>query len=150
MTPTIDSVRTEIETLHAFLAGWLSGRLNKDKARFTAEIDGILGPGFYNVQPAGRVLTKNNLLEGLWDGYGMSPDFDIRVTDVVLRQHLAGDTVVATYVEHQRGARNSPPFNVRLSTAVLAPQKDRYLWHTVHETWLPETDRSEPVTAPVW
>ena len=142
MTTLEQSVAAEIIALHAVLAGWLNGSLPNDAATFSAGIEDRLADGFFNIQPAGRVLGREELLAGLRAGHGMSPDFDIRIRDVVLRHRLPGGLVVATYEEYQRGARNSEPTNARLSTVVMRPGEPAASWLAVHETWLPQEQLS--------
>lgn len=136
--PTIETVTAEIVALHRALAAWLSGAEARDDRVFETSIAGRLAPGFYNIQPAGTVLLRDDLLRQLRAGHSKSPGFAIRIRNVALRARLADGWLVATYEEYQRGARNSAARNGRLSTALLRPGEPSGEWLAVHETWLPE------------
>ncbi len=132
-------VRAEIEALHRFIAAWFRGEGGESKQRFQAKLADRLAPGLINVQPAGRILSRNTLLSSIERGYGASPDFAIEIRDVQVR--LAdGDSGVAlaTYIEFQRGARNTAPDNTRISTVLLERRPDGgFTWLHIHETARP-------------
>lgn len=134
----IDRLRREIEDVHAFIAAWFRGDMARDDALFDARLARHLEPGLVNIQPSGRILTRAELLDGIHDGHARNPSFQIEIRDAVLRQ-VAGDTALVTYVEHQRGAKNTEPADNRRISSVwfcriggdTAP-----VWLHIHETGL--------------
>jgi hypothetical protein len=134
-------VAREIEGLHKFLEDWLNGTAPATDEAFAEGLADRLHLSFVNIQPAGLVLERGDLLEQIRSGHGKSPDFRIRVRNVELR-HRCPDagTILATYEEYQKGARNSArACNARLSSALFERTADgRLVWLHVHETWLPE------------
>ncbi len=139
--PAADPIEREIKRLHQFLENWLNGSAPDRDAVFAEGIEDILHPAFVNIQPAGILLERGQLLDQLRAGHGASPDFRIRIRNVVVRQSpdRAG-TMLATYEEYQKGARNSARSdNARLSSALFHRDANgRLVWLHIHETWLPE------------
>ena len=135
MSDYTSAAREEIEALHRFFTGWFQGNLPKEALE---TLETKLAPDFVNVQPAGRLLTKAELLDGIGKGHGHNPDFEIEIHDVVVRWVSPdANTILATYVELQRGARNTTPAtNRRLSTVLFDTSNDAWLWLHVHETKL--------------
>ena len=80
-----------------------------------------MAPTFVNVQPAGQVLSGEELLVGLRSGHGANPEFRITISECALRWvSTDGATLLASYAEHQQGARNTrPPDNTRVSSLLL-------------------------------
>lgn len=146
MDTTVDQslVEAEIRGLHADLALWLSGRCTADTTWFGTAFAERLHEAFFNVQPAGIVLTREDLLGDLESGYGVSEDFDIHIRNVTLRQVMDdGALLLATYEEYQRGANNSRSENARLSAVLFERRTDgRLIWRSIHETWLPEANHA--------
>lgn len=132
----IDEVREEIESLHRFFTGWFRGELPVEGL---SELDARLAPGFINIQPAGRVLTLEELRLSIAGGHGANPAFEIEIHDVHVRWSCDDESsILATYVELQHGARNSqPPTNRRISTVLFQRSESRLQWQHVHETKLP-------------
>ncbi len=136
-----ETVTEEIGALHSDLADWLSGRCGRDGGLFQTAFRDRFHADFFNVQPAGIVLDRAQLLDSLDNGYGRSPHFDIRIRGVIVRQAIDdGGPVLATYEEYQKGAQNSARGeNARLSSVLFERAVDgRLIWRTIHETWLPE------------
>ena len=95
---------------------------------------GRLHPEFTIIQPAGKLMHRAEIADGLRGAYGGSPDFRIAIRNVVVLREVE-NVIIATYEEWQRNAVNSsPPDNGRAATVVF----DGGLWRHVHETWLPE------------
>jgi len=113
-----------------------------DEAAFASALEQRLAPSFYNIQPAGIVLSRDDLIASVRKGYAMSPNFAIGVSQVRVRHEPAEGLVLATYMEHQRGARNSAAENGRLSTVLLQAGERGFTWLSVHETWLPATSQT--------
>ncbi len=134
MTPTLDIIRTDIEDLHVFLAGWLSGRLPKSRDAYVAAVDARLDKGFFNIQPAGRVWRRADLIPELWEAHGISPTFDIRISDVELHHVLENGLGLATYLEHQSGAQNSEAQNTRRSSLLFRVADPTIQWLSLHES----------------
>ena len=143
MTPpddtVLDDVRTEIEAVHRFIAGWFRGDEPAGAEPFKAGLAARLVPGFINIQPAGRLLTREMLLPAIERGHGTNPRFEIEIRDVALRfVHAEGGLVLATYTELQYGAIHSTPAdNARVSTVLLERSQAGLLWHHIHETACP-------------
>ena len=135
----LNDVRAEIEDVHRFIAGWFRGDMPADAGRYQSELAARLAPGFVNIQPAGRVLTREVLLPAIEHGHGTNPRFQIQIRDVELRFVGAGDgLVLATYMELQRGAMQStPPDNARVSTVLLQRAEHGFSWLHIHETACP-------------
>lgn len=137
----LGSVEREIERLHRFLGDWLNGTAPGTDDAFAEGLENRLHPAFVNIQPAGVALGRDELLDQVRDGHGASPNFCIRIRNVVVRQSLDGaGTILATYEEYQKGARNSARSdNARLSSALFQREPNgRLAWLHIHETWLPE------------
>ncbi|MGI9405163.1 MAG: hypothetical protein ACR2O4_02230 [Hyphomicrobiaceae bacterium] len=141
--PDEKSIAAEIVALHEALAVWLSGRCPHVNAFFEKEFRARFHPEFFNIQPAGIVLTRADLLHTLDNGYGRSRDFHIRIRNVQLRQIMA-PLILATYEEYQTGAQNSARSNnARLSSVLFEKHEDgRLLWRAIHETWLSEENHA--------
>ncbi len=135
-----ERIRTEIEIVHGFISAWFRGKIGQSKAAFDAQLADRLAPSFVNIQPSGQVLTRSDLLTSLYDGHGSNPNFRISIADSTVRyREGTGRLVMATYREHQKGARNTdPPDNVRISTVLFElPAGDgRPTWLHIHETGL--------------
>ena len=131
----------EIESLHEFIARWFRGDCERSDAAFDAGIARRLAPQLVNIQPSGQTLTLQQLVEPIRAAYGLNPDFRIRISDVVLRYiDDSSKLVLATYLEHQSGARNTiPSSNTRTSSVLfqLEPDGDRLVWLHIHETAVP-------------
>ncbi len=129
-------LRCEVEEVHAFIAGWFRGTVTNDQATFNAGLGDRLADDLINIQPAGRVLTRDDLLIPMFGAYGANPGFDISIRDFRLL-HLPADgkTAAATYVEDQRGALNTVPAdNSRITTVLFDVSADEPLWLHLHET----------------
>lgn len=136
----LTAVREEIEALHDFISAWFRGEEPNTDETFATGMADRLASGFINIQPAGRVLERDDLLESLRDGHGANPEFRISISQTRLHHVDAGaGLVLATYVETQSGARHShPPTNARLSTVLMRRTgTDALEWLHVHETAVP-------------
>ena len=128
-----NQAKGEIVRLHDFLAAWFRGELNTDD--FDPGFASSLHPDFENVQPAGVVLTRDDLLTAIRDGYGANPHFQIAIE----APRLLGswpNQILAQYVEFQTGARASAPENRRLSTVLFEKSTDRLIWRYLTEIGL--------------
>ena len=131
-----DRYRDEIEGLHAFIAAWFRGDVAQDDGLFDAEFTRRLDPALINIQPSGQVLTRQDLLNGIRAGHGGNPDFRIEIEDVSLR-FSEDDLARVTYVEFQRGAKNTVPAdNRRVSSVLFGGVKEggSLTWLHIHET----------------
>jgi Uncharacterized protein conserved in bacteria len=130
----------EIESLHQFFEGWLSGGLlNTDEA--FRRLDQALAPEFQLIHPSGEWRSRDDILTGLRQAYSCQPGLTIEIEDVRLRQERE-ELVVATYEEWQLSERKE---GGRLSTVVFARRSEGpegnpngLRWLHVHETWLQE------------
>ena len=126
-----EAIAVEVRRLHEVLEAWFTG--NMDKSEFHAAIADVLHPEFAWVSPSGKDVSRDQMIDGLHSGYASNPDFSISVNDIRLVAR-DGDLAVASYTEHQTGARNAPPVNVRRSTVVFVIGP-RLLWRYLHETY---------------
>lgn len=124
----------EIVRLHEVIAAWFNGTL--DPERFGPDFADALHADFENVQPSGTVRTRAELIEPIRAAYGQNPAFRITIEHPRVIATWPG-LILATYVEYQRGARNSAPENRRRAT-VLFEVHERLLWRHLQETGLPE------------
>ena len=131
-------IEAEIESLHDFISAWFRGECAASDDAFADGFTCRLDQNFINIQPSGEVLTRNDLLEPIRAAYGTNSEFRITISDVSV-QHIDhdGGMVLATYVEHQSGARNTTPAaNARISSVLFRniAGDDRLLWLHIHET----------------
>lgn len=133
-------VAAEIERFHDFLAAWFRGEVARDDEAFDARLSACWPAGMLNIQPSGIAHAGSEILEKIRGGHGSNPEFriaihDVRILDVDRRD--GRERVVATYVERQRGARQStPPANARRSSLWLerAAPGAEWRWLHLHET----------------
>jgi hypothetical protein len=141
VTQLLDEVRAEVERLHDFIAGWFQGTASQADAQtdFESQFTARLHPEFENVQPSGRVLSRENLLKALSGARGSNPDFRIEVRDTRILGHWPDcGLILAGYVEAQFGAHNTtPPDNLRRSTVVFERSSTGLIWRHIHETAMP-------------
>jgi hypothetical protein len=133
----LEEVRAEIVRLHDFFTGWFTGALPGDT--FEDGVAGRLHPAFENVQPAGKALTRDVLLNGLRAAHGSNPGFRIEIRETRLLGNWPDcGLVLASYVEAQFGARNTtPPDNLRRATVLFERGAKGLIWRHVHETAMP-------------
>jgi hypothetical protein len=133
----LDEVQAEIVRLHDFFTGWFSGALPEDA--FEEGVAARLHPEFENVQPAGKALARDVLLNGLRAAHGSNPDFRIEIRETRLLGNWPDcGLVLASYVEAQFGARNTtPPDNLRRATVLFERRPKGLIWRHVHETAMP-------------
>ena len=132
-------IRAEIEAVHRFISAWFRGEELRSAAAFSAGLGDRFAPGLINIQPAGRILTREALLSSIQDRHGANPRFRIEISEVAL-SHVGGDgLVLATYVERQSGARHSSPENDRISSVLMRrrPETGALVWLHIHETAVP-------------
>lgn len=129
-----DDCRREIESLHQFFEGWLSGSLPETDAAFR-RLHRALAPAFRLLHPSGKERSRNDILTGLRGAHGSQPGLTIDIRNVQLCG-TGEQLLAATYEEWQRSADTE---DGRLSTVVFArhPEGPNWLrWRHVHETWL--------------
>ncbi|MBX2802111.1 MAG: DUF4440 domain-containing protein [Myxococcales bacterium] len=127
----LEQIRQEVEDVHRFFVRWFTGVAE------AAELDAFaarLHPDVQFIGPSGARTDRAGLI-GMFEGrHGANPGFAIDITEVQL-VHDLGDHIVATYIEWQRGAKNTtPPDNARLTTVLLTRDLK---WRHIHETALP-------------
>lgn len=130
----LDHCRREIEVLHQFFEGWLSGERPETKEAFR-RVDRALAPAFRLLHPSGTERSRDDILTGLRGAHGSQPGLTIEIRNVQLCG-AGAQLLAATYEEWQRSADTE---DGRLSTVVFArhPEAPHGLrWRHVHETWL--------------
>lgn len=137
-------VLREVVELHRFFVDWFRGRCAGGEADYDRLFAARLAPSFAMVPPAGKIVTRADLLTGMREAYGSNPAFAIAIRNCELRwegeRHL-----LATYEEWQRGAVHSKPSdNARMATVLLRRREGElpFEWLHLHETWMPEEDRA--------
>ena len=138
----LGDIREEIEAVHRFISAWFCGDVPRSADRFSAGLGDRLAPDLVNIQPSGRMLTRDALLASIENGHGANPLFRIEIEDVQMRYIGGDDLVLATYVERQSGALQSNPENSRISSVLMRrrPGTGALEWLHIHETAAP-TDR---------
>ncbi|MFI6316302.1 nuclear transport factor 2 family protein [Nonomuraea sp. NPDC050556] len=110
----------EIVRHHRVIERWLTGAA--DPSEFAA-FERAHAPGFTMITPAGRTLSRAEVMEWVRGAYGSAPGLRIEITDVrtVVQE---GPLTVCVYLEWQSGAS-------RTSTVVL---RDGVSWEHLHES----------------
>ncbi len=133
-----ERVRSEIEAVHRVIDRWIRGETPNSANFFEDNFASRFAAGFVNIQPAGSVLSRSDLVGDIHGMFGANPAFRITIRDVrVVAFSGVDNLVVATYVEDQVGARNSAVINSRISTVVMRLDADRAEWVHLQETGLP-------------
>ena len=127
----------EVVEFHDFIAQWFRGEVEDDALLFDHHTKQKLAPDFINIQPLGLVLTREQLLDPIFQAHGVNADFDISIREFHLMFVGKEDSfAVARYIEDQSGARNTiPPNNSRISSVGFRLE-DQILWQFCHETGL--------------
>ena len=133
-----DTIRRDVEVVHAFISAWIRGDIEHSKTAFEKEFATRFAKDFVNIQPAGSVLGRADLVSSIEDRYGANPDFHIGIRHCTLRRVWKGETTaLATYVEDQQGAKNTiPANNSRISSLLVRFENDinRPTWLHLHES----------------
>ncbi|MCH9765427.1 MAG: hypothetical protein K0U34_05480 [Alphaproteobacteria bacterium] len=131
-------LRLEVETAHSFIAAWFRGEPPRDQHVFRDQFTSRFAADMINVQPAGKALTLDELVQSIYAGHGANSGFAIAIHDFhLLHQSADGGMATATYIEAQTGAMHTVPAdNRRISTVVFAltGQHDPPVWVHLHET----------------
>jgi len=144
-------ISREIQRLHDFFTAWFNGTIAE--AEYDRQCGNHLSKNFLNVQPGGARLTREVFNAAIKSGYGANPDFKILTRNAEIREILVdGKLWLVTYEEYQKGAKSSANHNARFSTLLIEQRGEGgnlegtihegtdqvgYLWHHIHETWLP-------------
>ena len=134
MMDDFDAANKEVERLHDFLGAWFRGELAQDC--FEDSFAQALHPGFENVQPAGKALTRDDMLVAIRNGHGANSDFRITIEQPRLLATWP-ELILFQYIEVQTGARSSPAKNRRLSTVLFEKNDNRLIWRYLTEVGLP-------------
>ncbi len=130
-----DTVRLEIEDLHAFFEAWFNGSIDQDQLDF--RFLSHMSDDMVFVSTGGRTLGKADFRAAFQKSYGCNPKIRIQVRDVQI-EHRIGTTALVTYTEWQTGAGPDQTTKTgRISSALMDVQPS-ILWHHIHETWLPD------------
>jgi hypothetical protein len=134
----IDSVRREIDDIHAFFENWFGGRVPQDERQFE-RFRRALAPSFSQVNPEGRLRDAGTILRDVWNNWHWfpgDPQFRIWIANTSIRHVLPGDHVVAVYEEwHHYKDKDIG----RACTAVLRPDASApngVLWLQMHESMM--------------
>jgi hypothetical protein len=130
-----NTIRQDIEDLHAFFVAWYNGNL-PDHA-VDDEFVARLSTDFTIIMPSGTELDYDTLSSAMRQSFGKNPGFRIEIRNVGLI-HVTESTAVARYEEWQRNQKGGAETGSgRISTVVFSRQSG-LKWLHVHETWLPE------------
>lgn len=124
----------EVDRLHDFFQGWLSGSL--DPGSFS-RVEDALAPGFAMIGPDGVRRAREPLLDRIRRSRGSRPRLRIRIRDVTV-VHPGEDHCLVTYEEWQDDPEGSAG---RISTALFRREDaapEGVQWVHLHETWIPE------------
>jgi len=124
----------EIEELHQFFEGWLSGRFPKTGEAF-GRVERVLAPGFRLIHPSGEQRTREEVLSGLRQAHGSQPSLTIEIREPALLRS-GGETALAIYEEWQTSEKRT---DGRISTVQFGREENLpngLVWQHVHETWL--------------
>ncbi len=92
-----DPAAQEIHDLHAFLAAWYRGEIEKTRAAFARAYD-VTAEAFTFVSPAsGQVIPRDVLLGALYERHGTLPGYDAQISAITPR-HRVGEIAIYTYV----------------------------------------------------
>ena len=126
----------EIERLHDFFVGWLSGTIERKGAAFAACAE-ALAEGFVHIDPDGAVADREGLRERLEEAHGrLGEGFRISIRNAQARA-LVNDLCLVVYEEWQARPEGHKG---RVSTALMRRDTEApagLAWLHVHETWLP-------------
>lgn len=125
-------VHQEVIRLHKFIENWFRGAVGYDL--FDEEFSSTLHPTFENIQPAGNVWNRGDIISAIRRGHGTNIDFRIEIEEPRLLGVWPG-LILFGYIEYQTGALQSEAENRRRSTALfeLAPT---LRWRHLQETGL--------------
>ena len=130
---SVEIARTEIIRLHDFFTDWYQGK--SERSALGPAFADVMHPDFQIIMPAGKLYTRQDVIDVIESGYGQNPDFQITIEEVDLIGSWPG-LMMATYVERQEGARNSAEVNRRRSSVLLETGGDRLIWRHLQETWV--------------
>lgn len=133
------AVETEVKAIHAFISSWFRGDVPNEAKLFDESFRSHWAPDLVNIQPSGAALAGEEVLSAIQAGHGKNPAFDISITDCTVRHASARGSrqlILATYVEHQTGAKNSASTNTRISTGLFERKEgeNRLTWLHLQET----------------
>ena len=133
-----DHCHREIVDLHKFFEDWFNGKIATDDDA-AGRLDAALGPKFEMVDPDGRIVPREEIVQIVRDARGRdATDGGVRIRIENVRCRPLVDAVwICLYEEWQM--RNGTDRGLR-STAILrraehAPHGIE--WVHLHETWLP-------------
>ncbi|MBM7067012.1 hypothetical protein [Actibacterium sp. 188UL27-1] len=125
-----DLAHDEVVRLHVFLGAWFRGELAQEA--LDRDFADVLHTEFENVQPAGVVLTRADIVTGITAGRGTNPGFQITIEAPRLLGSWPG-FILFQYIEHQTGALASAPENRRLSTVLFERDGEQLIWRYLTE-----------------
>jgi hypothetical protein len=126
-----DKCRAEVEELHRFIEGWLTGSIEKTREQF-ARFEDALAEDFVIVHPSGTWQEKSAICAEFWRAHGVRPSsFAIDIQKLKVRV-TAPLYCLLMYEEWQRDVEVSG----RLSSALFREAADGIRWVHLHETWL--------------
>ena len=114
---TVKQAEKEIIELHAFFEKWFAGEFDDRDAVFDHKFLSRFHPDFVYIPPSGVVIS----IETLRNAFGTNPNFKIKIEHIKLSaiSESHNQVLTGTYEEMQKGAKNSPERNGRISSVVF-------------------------------
>ena len=129
----------EIYGLHVFFERWFTGDLPGEKDVF-ARLSSALADDFRYILPAGRLLQRTEVLDGLFKAHGARREARIEIRNLLFPAAPEGELALVFFEEHQwlDGA-----YDPRYNTALMrrkpaAPEGVE--WLHLHETMQARTE----------
>jgi len=123
----------EILTLHEFFEQWFTGAVPVDRTVF-ARLESALAGEFRYILPAGRMLRRQEVLDGIFDAYGAHRQARIEIRNIVWPAPPEGRLGLVVFEEHQWLGED---YDARFNTALMryAPEAPQGVaWVHLHET----------------
>ena len=135
MTTQQEKAIESIRNLHHFFQQWYNAHLEKTEASFQP-LQKTLAHDFSFITTGGRVLSRQAVIDFVWQGYGQYKDNPIQIWTENETVRTEGETLMlAWYEEHQQHAKKTQ----RMSSVVLRipEEPDQTIqWLHVHESWI--------------
>lgn len=130
----------EIFGLHVFFERWFVGDLPADDATF-ARLSDVLAEEFRYILPAGRLLRRKAVLDGLFAAHGAHREVRIEIRNLVFPAAPEGDLALIFFEEHQW---LDGVYEPRFNTALM--RRRPAAWEGVEWLHLHETTQAAPDT----
>ena len=123
----------EVENLHKFIQGWLTGSVPKTEEAFSCFRE-ALDASFEIIHPTGSAEHCQELVKSFWSAHGVrETTFTIEIRNLNHRLTF-GDFALVTYEEWQFGESTTG----RVSSVLFRKRENenKIRWVHLHETWI--------------